>query len=104
MWYERDDTIDIEEWKERVSGNGAGNAKKKKSPEEIKAAITEHVPDFETRKKAEVAALAEAAGIPRDTVRTFLHVLVAEEEVFEWKIKRGRVYNVHLCRSKQCEI
>jgi RecA-family ATPase len=103
--YEVDESItqeDIEAWHEEMGGKPtSAKAKKKKTPKEIKAAIMMHVPEFGSRPKKDVAAVAVVAGIPRDTVRDFLRVLVLEQELFEWKIKRDRVYEVHLARYEQ---
>lgn len=102
MMYERDDSIDIDEWKERVGGNGSGNARKqRKTPNEIKAAIMKHVPEFQPVHKKDVMAAAVVDGISRDTVRDFVRVLLLEQQLFEWKIKRDRVYEVHLARYQQ---
>lgn len=102
MMYERDDSIDIEEWLERIGGNGGANARKqRKTPNEIKAAIMKHVPEFQPVHKKDVMAAAVVDGIPRDTVRDFVRVLLLDQQLFEWKIKRDRVYEGHLARYQQ---
>ena len=83
-------------------GNGSGNARKqRKTPNEIKAAIMKHVPEFQPVHKKDVMAAAVVDGISRDTVRDFVRVLLLEQQLFEWKIKRDRVYEVHLARYQQ---
>ena len=84
MTYERDDSVDIEEWKELV-GNRSSKPKKKKTP----ADLLDLVPDNEAIQKNSLLDKATMAGIGINTARSLLRCLIAERQLFEHKIKRS---------------
>ena len=86
LWYERDDSLDLDAWRERVSGDGSAKPKVKKSPPQIKDIITKLVPETGTVPKYEVIAAANAAGIGRDDVRDYMKICMREGRFCEIKM------------------
>jgi hypothetical protein len=105
LWYERDDNLDLDAWRERVSGDGsAAKPKVKKSPPQIKEIITQLVPETGTIPKYQVVTAAHAAGISRDDVRDYMKICLREGRFREIndphrRGKRGRG-EAHLTREK----
>jgi hypothetical protein len=88
MWYERDDTIDIEEWKERVSGNGSSSKRKKPKTKED---LLELVPKCGDIAKTLLEANASDVGIGEKKFSLFYTQLLNAKDIYEHAVKRSRM-------------
>ena len=87
MMYERDDSIDIDEWKERVSGNRASGRPKKTTADDLLALV----PEPGKILKASLISKAQTSGIGANRARGFIAELVEEGKLFEHRDKRPRL-------------
>ena len=76
MSYERDDSVDIEAWREYVSGNGK-EPKREWTAEDVLRLMPEKA-DV-TIPKNNVIAKAISFGVPVNKIRPFIDVLIYEE-------------------------
>jgi RecA-family ATPase len=106
MSYEVDESVteeDIAVWHEEMGASSGIKKKqqKKKSPEQIKAAIMKLVPETGTVPKYEVAQAANDADISRNDVRDYIKILLREKRLFEGKVREGKSRSeVHLSRQE----
>ena len=99
MSYERDDSVDIEAWREYVSGNGK-EPKREWMAEDVLGLMPEK-PDV-TIPKNDLIAKAISIDMPVRKIRPFIAVLIYEKKVKEHKSKRSaRRDEVLLSRTKE---
>ena len=99
MSYERDDSVDIEAWREYVSGNGK-EPKREWMAEDVLGLMPEK-PDV-TIPKNDLIAKATCIDMPVRKIRPFIAVLIYEKKVKEHKSKRSaRRDEVLLSRTKE---
>jgi RecA-family ATPase len=106
MSYEVDESItqeDIETWHEEMgASSGIKKKQKKMTPEQIKTAIINLVPETGTVPKYEVVAAAAAARISRDDARDYIKILLREKRLFEHKVREGKGRSeIHLSRQDE---
>jgi hypothetical protein len=100
MSYERDDSVDVEAWREYVSGGNGREPKREWTAEDV----LRHLPEKAdvTIPKKNVIAKAMSAGMPHNKIRPFIDVLICEEMVKESKNKRSAKRDeVLLSRTRQ---